>query len=478
MASTQQVTGIKAFGAFIPRSRMPRNLIAEAHSWAFPSLKGKGEKAICSWDEDAITMAVEAARDCLSVGAEHDLKQLALASTTAPFADLQNSALIATALQLDNSLSCGDAGGSTRAGLTALGASLDSAAGDALILASDRRSAKPASPQEMQYGSGAAALLTGSGDLIARYLGRESVTQPFVDHFRQASQRHDYSWEERWIRDEGVSKISPATVKTLLKRLGRPASEIAWFGLSGAPVGSDKLVAKQLGIAPERVLPDLQDRVGDTGTAQAPLLLVSALERAKPGDLIVVAAFGQGCEVLAFEMLNDTRKPAIGLAGSIERGVAEKSYLKMLSAEGELKIDWGPRSETDTKAALTQLYRAADQILGFVGGKCRSCGAVQFPRLPNCVQCAAPDSQDAFSLADEKAQIATYSSDWLQYYPAPPLYVGLVQFGVGARVLMEIVDVGTQGIEVGTPLRMVLRVKARDNLRSFSRYFWKAVPAA
>jgi hypothetical protein len=41
---------------------------------------------------------------------------------------------------------------------------------------------------------------------------------------------------------------------------------------------------------------------------------------------------------------------------------------------------------------------------------------------------------------------------------------------------MEIVDVGPGGVDVGTPLAMCLRIKERDRLRHFDRYFWKAVP--
>ena len=81
------------------------------------------------------------------------------------------------------------------------------------------------------------------------------------------------------------------------------------------------------------------------------------------------------------------------------------------------------------------------------------------------------------ALADEPARLATVSADWLQYYPAPPLYVGLVQMDIGARALMEIVDVPSSGVEVGTPLRFAFRVKARDEVRHYSRYFWKAIPA-
>ena len=98
--------------------------IAAAHQWSDPSFKGKGkgERAIANWDEDAITMAVEAARDCLARGAapgpeaSASLDALYLASTTLPFADRQNAGIIATALSLDGQRRTLDITGSQRAG--------------------------------------------------------------------------------------------------------------------------------------------------------------------------------------------------------------------------------------------------------------------------------------------------------------------------------------------------------------------------
>lgn len=464
---------------------MPRAVIAAAHAWALPSLKSlaKGEKAFCGWDEDAITMAVEAGRDCLlgNSTARDSIVGLSFASTTAPYADMQNASIVGAALRLSSSRASADLAGSVRAGLSGLGQALQGGiSGDALVIASDRRSGKPGSTQEMQYGSGAAALRVGRGDdVIARFLGRETVTVPFVDHFRQTGEKFDYFWEERWIRDEGVSKLVPGAVTALLKRLELPSDRVAHFGLAGGPSGSDKLVAKTLSIAPEKVLPDLQPVVGDTGAAQPLLQLVAALERARPGDVIVLASFAQGCEVLAFEMLRSP--PAIdghGLAASLARRIEETAYLKMLSYDGEIDLEWGMRAETDNKTALTQLYRIADQILGFVGGQCEACKAVQFPRFPSCVNCGAMNAQQPFALADQPAKVVTHTADWLQYSPSPPLYMGLVQFDVGARLLMEMVDVGAAGIEVGTPLSMCFRIKERDRQRHYDRYFWKAVPLA
>ncbi|MFL1456347.1 3-oxoacyl-[acyl-carrier-protein] synthase III C-terminal domain-containing protein [Marinobacter sp. GN3S48] len=475
MSKTSTV-GIKAYGAFIPRLRLDRAAIANAHSWAFPSMRGKGEKAICSWDEDAITLGVEAARDCLG-SHQDEIGKVTFASTTAPFADLQNSGIIAAALSFDHRIGCQDTGGSTRAGLACLIDSLvNPAEKDQLLIASDRRRAQPASPAEMRYGSGAAAVLVGHDDLIASFLGGAHLTTPFMDHYRMSGHPYDYYGEERWIRDEGVVKLVPTSIKTLLERAEIDTAAVKYFGLSGAPKGSDKIVARKLGIDPANLLPDFQENVGDTGTAYPMLQLSAAFEEASPGDIIVIAAFGAGCDVAVFRKESGSRKPEKGLAGTLADRIPESSYLKMLSFDGELNVDWGPRAEVDTKASFPQQYRAAEQILSFTGGKCHACGTVQFPSTTNCVECSAPDTQKPFHLANDKAEVATYSADWLQYCPAPPLYIGLVQFNSGARVLMEIVDVGEQELDVGTPLRMVFRVKAKDNLRNYSRYFWKATP--
>ena len=94
--------GIHAFGGYVPRLRLARSAIAEANAWFNPALKslGKGERSMCNWDEDAVTMAVEAARDCLARVDRSTLGAVFLASTSAPFQDRQNAGIVAEALGL------------------------------------------------------------------------------------------------------------------------------------------------------------------------------------------------------------------------------------------------------------------------------------------------------------------------------------------------------------------------------------------
>ena len=59
------MVGIVAFGAYVPRLRLNRQAVYDANKWFAPGLRGlaKGERSMANWDEDSITMAVEAARD-------------------------------------------------------------------------------------------------------------------------------------------------------------------------------------------------------------------------------------------------------------------------------------------------------------------------------------------------------------------------------------------------------------------------------
>ncbi|MBV9509844.1 MAG: 3-hydroxy-3-methylglutaryl CoA synthase, partial [Caulobacteraceae bacterium] len=111
-------TGILAFGAYVPQRRLQRSAIYAANAWFAPGLKGLagGEKAIANWDEDSITMAVEAARDCLTEIDRSTVASVTLASTTLPYADRSNAGVVKEALALGDAVSALDLTGSLRAG--------------------------------------------------------------------------------------------------------------------------------------------------------------------------------------------------------------------------------------------------------------------------------------------------------------------------------------------------------------------------
>ena len=473
--------GITSYGAYVPRLRIERTVIAKAHEWMAPALKtqAKGTRAFKSWDEDAVTMAVEAARDAL-IGADlKGLRAVHLASTTAPYADLQNSAIVAGALRVATAVRSIDIAGSQRAGTSGFVQAIK-AREDALFVASDAPVAKPASTQEMGYGAGAAAFVLGSKNIIARVLGSASVTDVFVDHFRAADAKYDYFWEERWVRDEGYINLVPNAIAAALDVAGLDLADIEHLVMPSLFRGAAETVAKTLKFT-GNVATDLHDGVGYTGAAHALLMLANVLESVRPHKKILLVGFGQGADAIVLEttdaIISLPKRRAV--SGSMADSLVTDSYMRMLSFYDNIDLEWGMRSEKNTKTPLTEQYRSAFQLEGFVAGHCLACGTIQFPQLPACVKCHAPASQfEQVPLCDAAATVLTMTADWLSYHPAPPLNVGFVQFDNGARLPMEMVDTGPGGIARGQPLRMVFRIKERDRMRGYNRYFWKATPVA
>ena len=483
--------GLKAYGAYVPRLRLSRKAIADANAWFNPAIKGlaKGERAICNWDEDSLTMAVEAARDCLTparldAGAPA-MKAVTFASTTLPFSDRQNAGILATALNFDETVATMDFAASQRAGTSGLLNALQreiggAAAGDTLFVAADKRRTQASGPQELQFGDAAAAFTVSSEDPIAEFLGAHQLSIDFIDHYRGGDSKYDYNWEERWIRDEGYFKIAPRAIAAALAETGLDAGAVDHFIMPALIRGVPQKVAALAGIRTEAVRDTLQAQLGEAGTAHPLVMLVDCLQDAGPGETVMVVGWGQGCDVLLFRTTGALASlpPRQGVKGWLARRREETNYNRYLSFNDLLEQDRGIRAELDAPTALSALYRNRDMVLGFVGGKCRICGTVQYPKTRACVSpnCGAFNSQDPHPFAEIPAKVQSWTADNLTYSPDPPAHFGMVVFDEGGRLMADMTDVAPGEVAVGMPVRMVFRRRAVDDKRGFIKYFWKATP--
>ena len=482
------MVGITAYGAYIPRRRLSRMSIYQSMGWFAPGLitAARGERSMCNWDEDAMTMAVAAARDCLVGMDKSKVNAAYLASTSLPFKDRQNSGILATALNLpEEGLVTADFTAALKSGTTALLTGVDAIRGEGkdnvLVTASDARNTKAAWFFEMWFGDGAAALLLGKDNVIAEFKGAHSVSCDFVPSFRGANSKFDYGWEERWIREEGFTKIIPAAVLGLLEKCGVTMDQVSKVVYPCyMSKGVHQSLARPLKAPPEKIQDNLADVVGDTGAAHPMLMFVSALEEAKPGDKIVVASFGQGCDALLFEVTDNIKKlPArSGAKGSLAHRKEEQQYSKLQKFRDIVNVEMGIRAEANKQTALSALWRHRKQVLGLVGGQCTKCGTPQYPRLRMCVNpsCNAVDTQVEHEFSGKQGVIKSYTGDMLAVSVDPPAIYGLVQFEGGGRALYDFTDCELGDVKVGQPVKMSFRIKYYDNARDFHGYYWKAVP--
>lgn len=479
------MAGIISYGGYIPRLRLNRGAMYAANAWIAPALitAASGERAMANWDEDSVTMAVEASRECIRGFDKQNIDAVYLGSLSFPFQDRQNSVILATALNLKTGVDSSDFGCSMRAGTSALLAGINAvkagACKTALVAASDKRETKSAWFHELWFGDGAASVLIGNDNVIAEIIGTHTVSYDFVDHFKGINQKYDYFWEERWVRDEGFAKIVPESIAECLKKTKVEAGDIAHFIMPSVFGREAKGVAKKLGIG-GTVHDNLHAVCGETGTAHALVMLVKALQEAQPGEKILVAAFGQGCSTIILEVTENIKKlpERRGINGFLADRKEEKNYMKYLSFNNLVIQEKGMRAEADWKTALSFLYRHRKLLTGFVGGKCTKCGTAQIPSMEICVnpECGAMHTQEELEFSEEKGKIITWSSDMLTYSPDPPAHYGMIEFGNGGRMMMDFTDHDIGNVEVGMPVELVFRIRNIDPARGFTRYFWKAKP--
>jgi hydroxymethylglutaryl-CoA synthase len=479
------MTGIKSYGAYIPWYRIERGVIYSAMGWLNPATYMSGEKAVANYDEDSISMAVNAGMDCLRGIDRNIVDGVYFASVTLPYKERLNAGIIATALDLRSDIKTADFASSTKAGTTALLAACDSikagSAKNILVCASDCPITKPGSAQEEAYGDAAAAILVGENDVGFEFQGAHSVSYDFSDRWMADFDRFERVWEDRWIRDEGYNKFIPEAISGLAKRCNLNPKDVAKVAFPCLYVRDHAAIGKGLGLEPNQIQDHLLNSLGNCGAAYPLVLLVAALEDANPKDNIVVASYGSGSDALLFKATEKTGDIKGGSNG-VKKCLAWKSnltsYEKFVTFRSVIPVEKGIRGEMSPWEMKSIVWRNRRGYLALVGSRCKKCGTPQFPAQRVCVNpsCKAIDQMEDYGFSDKKGQLFTYTEDRLAFSLNPPAIYAMIDFEGGGRNMFDLTDCESGGLKVGMPMEMSFRRKFADVSRSTYNYFWKAVP--
>jgi hydroxymethylglutaryl-CoA synthase len=476
------MVGIKSYGAYIPRYRLSHNTIFNAVGF-LGSFPPPGENAVANHDEDTLSMAVAAGMDCLTGLKREEVGGLYLATTSQPYMLRQNSAIVAAALDMTSKIRTSDFLGSNKSGTSALLAAFDAVNSgmlNVLVCASDCRVSKPGSSQEPLYGDGAAAILTGNDELIATLEGFYSVSYDFPDRWRAANEKFEHSWEDRFIRDEGYAKMLPEAISGLLKKYKLAITDFAIIAFPDLYPREHAAIVKRLGAEPRQLQTSLLDKVGDTGSASPLMMLVRALENAKPGDKILIASFGNGSDAMFFQVTENIKNVAgrRGVKNNLETKKELASYEKYLAFRNLAPMDLGMRGEIDFKTPMSTLFRERETVLALCGSKCKKCGTPQYPRQRICVnpECGAVDQMEGYRFSDKRGVLFTYTGDNLAASIDPPAIYGFVDFDGGGRFWFDLTDCDLESIKVGMPVEMTFRRRYVDESHGVYGYSWKAMP--
>ena len=461
------VRGILGAAGYVPYRRLDRSAISDF----FGAGTSTGQRSVAAHDEDTVTLGFEAARSLLSGQGNSQPNSIWFSTANPPYMEKTNANVIHSALQLPEETQAFDFGGGLKSGVGALKAALHSSE-QILLIHSDIRNGLPSGDDERNSGDAAAALLVGSeddGTLLAHYLGGSTVTKEFIDRWRSPKEETSKTWESRFVESTYLPLVDRAWGKAL-KNAGLKTEDINTLVLVGQNQRVKKQVAKSLGV--EEVLDDLSQTIGNSGSAEAAMLLVSALENAELKEKIALCVIADGVEILIFEK-NDVQENTTALQDQIIKG-GNVSYRKFLQWKGMLPVQ-PPNRPTPTRISASAAIRESEWKHGFVASKGDQTGLIHMP--PSRVSVNAEDEIDAMGqepMGNKIGTVATFTVDHLVYSENPPVIFAVVDFVGGGRIPIEITDVDPDDVAIGMEVTPTFRkLFTADGIHN---YFWKVRP--
>lgn len=314
------MSAIESAGTYVPRYRITADTIAEA--WNGFHARGVHEKRVAAGDEDAVTMAVEAAKDALaaSTHGREDIETLALGTTTPPVEEGDIGVQVAEILGLDSSTEVVVHSQSTRAGTRALVAALR-ADTPGLVVAADCPLGEPDDAVDHAAGAGAVALLVGDDGAKVVDTATYTSEYPGTRFRRRGSETTEKYDATAYERDAYTTVIGGA-----VEKLAESPAAIT----PTAPDGS--IPSRAASVADGATVYQYADELGDTGAASPLFGLISAWENNESPVTVIGFGDGAGADAVTIEG---------SLPVEIDRAATDISYAEYLRKRGHILPDGG-----------------------------------------------------------------------------------------------------------------------------------------
>jgi len=466
---------IKSIGAYIPFHSLKLEVLAKA--WGGGSQIG--EKSVANFDEDTITMAVEASRDCLKGIDKGSIDRLYFASSSTPYNEKQSASIVAAALGLKKDILTIDFTNTIRAGTNALQVAIDTvrsgSAKNILVTASDCRLGAPGSDNERIFGDGAAALLV-SNDGVISLEGSYNHTDEIIDQWRTRDQPYVQNWEDRFVKTEGYQANVKQAITSFLKKNKSTAKDFNKVVIYAPDQRSHLGMCRTFKFDPKTQVQDpMFSTIGNTGVASCLMTFVAALENAVTDDRILLVNYGDGCDILSFKVNNklefdDNYK---GIKGNLGSKVYISSYEQYIQMRKIMEMEGG-RSRPPMVSSAVGVYRDRKMIYQLTASKCTSCGRAFYPPQRICLYCQAIDEYEDLMISDKKGKVFTYCKDQLADTIDPPLIVCVVNLENNMRVFGQMTDRDPDRIEADMEVDFTFRWIGGAG--GFHNYFWKFRP--
>lgn len=296
--------GIVGYGAYVPRYRIRTADIAVQWGREDESgVKGPGliEKTVPGMDEDAITIAVEAARHAIARGRidPRGVGALYVGSESHPYAVKPSGTVVAEALGIGPNVHVADFEFACKAGTEAMFCALSHVkAGEmdyALAIGADTSQGAPADPLEYTASAGGAAFVFGCGEgVVCEVLHTHTMTSDTPDFWRREGRKYP-SHAGRFTGEPAYFEHVLGCAKSILEKSGAAASDFQHVVFH---MPNDKFplaAAKKLGFTTGQLEAGfLVRQMGNTYSGSSPMGLAAVLDGARAGDRILLVSYGSG----------------------------------------------------------------------------------------------------------------------------------------------------------------------------------------
>jgi hydroxymethylglutaryl-CoA synthase len=328
--------GIVSYGVYIPKYRIRVNEIARV--WGDKDNIAQSlrvfEKSVPDMDEDAVTIAVEAARNAV-MRAQIDpcrIGAIYTGSESHPYAVKPTGTIVGEAICTSSTFTAADFEFACKAGTAAVQACLGLVSSNlidlGMAIGTDVSQGAPGDMLEYTAAAGGAAYIIGSKDLAAEIEGMYSFTTDTPDFWRREGMPYP-EHGGRFTGEPAYFKHVTSAARGLMEKL-KTKPEDYDYAVFHQPNGKFPVrAAKMLGFSQEQIDPGLVvPMIGNTYSGSCLIGLAATLDVAEPGERIFVTSFGSGAGSDAFsirvtDLIDDIRCGA----PTVRDYIAKATYL-------------------------------------------------------------------------------------------------------------------------------------------------------
>lgn len=303
------MVGIVSYGTYVPTYRVKIEEIAQ--SWGKDPKEVSGslglvEKSVPGIDEDAVTIAFEAAGQSLLTfqGTPSDIDALFVGSESHPYAVNPTSTIVGDLLNIGGHYLASDLEFACKAGTAGMQAIIGLIESKqvryGMAIGADAAQSKPHDALEYTSAASGVSMVLGAQYVIAELIGMTSYSTDTPDFWRRDGIRYP-SHAGRFTGEPAYFSHVTAAAQDLFTKTHVTPSDLDYCVFHMPNGKFPREVARRLGFSREQLAPSLTiDHIGNPYSASAMLGFAAVLDSAKPNETICMVSYGSGAGSDAF----------------------------------------------------------------------------------------------------------------------------------------------------------------------------------